>query len=154
MRMPLENDQINAHQPPAPRPLLVLVVDDEAGFRNLLRWELNNMGIQVETAENGLQGIHMAGKTAFDLIITDITMPKMDGLKLLEEIKKIAPETEVIISTGFGAVETAVYAMKNGAFDFVLKPYDLEHLMARVLQAMERRSRCRECGRVNRDRSE
>jgi two-component system response regulator AtoC len=129
----------------------VLVVDDEAGFRNLLRWELNHLGIAVETAENGFQGVQMAGKAKFDVIITDITMPEMDGLKLLEEIKRIAPETEVIVSTGFGAVETAVYAMKNGAFDFVLKPYDLEHLMARVRQAMERRSRCRECGRLNHD---
>lgn len=135
-------------------PLAVLVVDDEVGFRDLLRWELSSLGIHVETAENGFEGAKMAAKLKFDVIITDITMPEMDGLKLLQELKKIAPETAVIISTGFGAIETAVYAMKNGAFDFVLKPYDLDHLVTRVRQAMERRTRCRECGRISHDRSE
>ncbi len=134
----------------APRkPLWILVVDDEPGFRNLLRWELESRGMKVETAENGTEGVEMAGKTKFYVVITDITMPKMDGLKLLEEIKKIQPETEVIVATGFGAVETAVHAMKQGAFDFVLKPYDLEHLMARVRQAVERLERCQKCGRFN-----
>ena len=129
--------------------LIVLVVDDEPGFRNLLRWELNNRGIDVQTADNGAEGVKMAGQTKFDVIITDITMPEMNGLKLLEEIKKNTPDTEVIVATGFGAVETAVHAMKQGAFDFVLKPYDLDHLMTRVRQAVDRLSRCTQCGRFN-----
>jgi DNA-binding NtrC family response regulator len=127
--------------------LCVLVVDDEAGFRNLLKWELESLGVHVDTAENGAEGLRKASETAFDVIITDITMPEMDGLKLLEKIKKIAPKTEVIIATGFGAVETAVYAMKNGAYDFVLKPYDLEYLKRKVWQSVDRLARCRECGR-------
>ena len=127
--------------------LNVLVVDDEAGFRNLLKWELESIGVHVDTAENGAEGVRKADGTAYDVIITDITMPEMDGLKLLEEIKKTAPRTEVIIATGFGAVETAVYAMKNGAYDFVLKPYDLEYLKQKVFQAVDRLARCRECGR-------
>ena len=132
-----------------PKTLMVLVVDDEDGFRSLLQWELNNRGMNVTTAANGAEGVRMAGKTKFDVIITDITMPEMDGLKLLEEIKKIDPQTEVIVATGFGAVETAVHAMKKGAFDFVLKPYDLEHLIARVRQAVKRLSRCQTCRRFN-----
>lgn len=127
--------------------LMVLVVDDEPGFRSLLQWELQSRGMNVQIAENGAEGVQMAGETKFDVIITDITMPEMDGLKLLEEIKRTAPETEVIVATGFGAVETAVHAMKKGAFDFVLKPYDLEHLMARVRQAVEHLPRCPQCGR-------
>jgi two-component system response regulator AtoC len=127
--------------------LNVLVVDDEKGFRNLLKWELESLGIHVDTAENGAEGLRKASEMVFDVIITDITMPEMDGLKLLEEIKKIAPETEVIIATGFGAVETAVHAMKHGAYDFVLKPYDLEYLKQKVRQAVDRLARCRECGR-------
>ena len=127
--------------------LNVLVVDDEAGFRNLLKWELESLGIHVDTAENGAEGLRKTSETAYDVIITDITMPEMDGLKLLEKIKKIAPETEVIIATGFGAVETAVHAMKNGAYDFVLKPYDLDYLKRKVFQAVDRLARCRECGR-------
>jgi len=128
--------------------LKVLVVDDEPGFRNLLKWELESMGVLVDVAENGAEGLRKASKTAFDVIITDITMPEMDGLKLLDEIKKIAPDTEVIIATGFGAVETAVHAMKHGAYDFVLKPYDLDYLKRKVWQAVDRLARCRECGRT------
>jgi len=127
--------------------LKVLVVDDEPGFRNLLKWELESLGVQVDTAENGTEGVRKATETAFDVIITDITMPEMDGLELLEKIKKITPETEVIVATGFGAVETAVHAMKNGAYDFILKPYDLEYLKRKVFQAVDRLARCRECGR-------
>jgi DNA-binding NtrC family response regulator len=132
---------------PKKNKLKVLVVDDEAGFRNLLKWELESLDIQVETAADGAEGLQRAAETPFDVIITDITMPEMDGLKLLEKIKKIAPNTEVIIVTGFGAVETAVHAMKNGAFDFVLKPYDMEHLKQKVWQSVDSLARCRECGR-------
>jgi DNA-binding NtrC family response regulator len=130
------------------RALKVLVVDDEPGFRNLLQWELESMDIEVETAGNGVEGAGKASRTFFDVVITDITVPEMDGLKLLDKIKKISPQTEVIVATGFGAVETAVYAMKNGAFDFILKPYDLALLKQRVRQAVDRLARCRECGRV------
>jgi DNA-binding NtrC family response regulator len=133
--------------------LKVLVVDDEPGFRDLLKWELEHLGIRVDTAENGAVGLRMAAATPFDVIITDVTMPEMDGLKLLDKIKQIAPATEVIIVTGFGAVETAVYAMKNGAYDFVLKPYDLEQIKQKVLQAVDRLARCRECGRAAHERS-
>jgi DNA-binding NtrC family response regulator len=127
--------------------VLVLVVDDEPGFRNLLQWELKSRGMDVEIAANGLEGVQRADEVTFDVIITDISMPEMDGLKLLEQVKKNHPQTEVIVATGFGAVETAVHAMKKGAFDFVLKPYDLEHLMLRVRQAVDRLSHCQNCGR-------
>src|SRR5438477_11673624 len=96
--------------PEKKKTLMVLVVDDEPGFRNLLQWELENRGMNVETAENGAEGVERASKTKFDVIITDITMPEMDGLKLLEQVKKIDPQTEVIVATGFSAVETAVHA--------------------------------------------
>jgi DNA-binding NtrC family response regulator len=127
--------------------LSVLVVDDEPGIRDMLRWELSSQGMVVETAENGVQGVAMAGKKTYDLIITDVTMPEMDGLKLLQEIQRTSPETAVIIATGFGAVETAVFAMRTGAFDFILKPFDLEHLLSCIQKAVERRGRCRSCGR-------
>ena len=130
-------------------PLAVLIVDDEPGFRKMLEWGLAGQGMSVESAENGAQGVEMAGKKNFDVIISDITMPEMDGLKLLQAIKRSSPHTEVIIATGFGAVETAVFAMQQGAFDFILKPYDLEHLLTCVQRAVERRSVCRSCGRPN-----
>lgn len=127
----------------------VLVVDDEQGMRSMLEWELSSQGMNVETAENGTQGLTMAAKKTYDLIITDITMPEMDGLKLLQEIQQVSPDTAVIIATGFGAVETAVFAMRKGAFDFILKPYDLAHLLSRIKKAVDRRTRCRSCRRPN-----
>ncbi|MFA5975138.1 MAG: response regulator [Elusimicrobiota bacterium] len=129
------------------KPLMVLVVDDEPGFCQMLKWELTNQGMHVETAVDGTEGVQLVSQKKFDVVITDITMPRMDGLKLLQEIKSISPETEVIVATGFAAVETAVFAMQKGAFDFVLKPYNLEHLISRVKKAVERLSRCKTCGK-------
>jgi DNA-binding NtrC family response regulator len=128
-------------------PLKVLVVDDEAGFRGFLKLELNRLGIEVETAESGEEAVQWMKKMTFDVVITDITMPRMDGIKLLQEVKRIAPGTEVIVVTGFGAVETAVYAMRQGAFDFVLKPYDLDYLMGCVKKAADGFSKCQSCGK-------
>jgi two-component system response regulator GlrR len=129
--------------------LSVLVVDDEPGIRQMLEWELTSQGMTVETADNGAEGVRLASLKTYDVIISDITMPEMDGLKLLQEIQRSAPQTAVIIATGFGAVETAVFAMQKGAFDFILKPYDLGHLLSCVKKAVERRSHCRSCGRPN-----
>jgi DNA-binding NtrC family response regulator len=131
--------------------LAVLVVDDEPGFRTMLHWELTSQGMSVETAENGADAVRRAKEKTFDVIISDITMPEMDGLKLLQEIKRLSPQTAVIIATGFSGVETAVFAMKKGAFDFVLKPYDLNHLLSCVQKAVEQRSSCRSCGSPSHD---
>src|SRR5258708_16299565 len=84
--------------------LSVLVVDDEPGIRNMLDWELTSQGMTVETADNGVEGVRLAGLKTYDVIISDITMPEMDGLKLLQEIQKSSPQTAVIIATGFGAM--------------------------------------------------
>jgi DNA-binding NtrC family response regulator len=129
------------------RQLKVLVVDDEEGFRDLLKWEFSSDGMAVDTAGTGAEGVQRLKTTAYDVIVTDITMPELDGLKLLDAAKRISPATEVIVVTGFGAVETAVYAMRRGAFDFVLKPYDLEYLTARVKKAAEAYAVCGSCGR-------
>jgi DNA-binding NtrC family response regulator len=128
--------------------LSVLVVDDEPGMLKMLEWELTNQGMTVETAENGAEAVRKAGQNIFDVIISDVTMPEMDGLKLLQQIKLTSPRTAVIIVTGFGAVETAVFAMQKGAFEFVLKPYDLTHLISCIHRAIEQRSTCRSCGSV------
>jgi DNA-binding NtrC family response regulator len=126
---------------------MVLVVDDEPGLRGVLQWELNNRGILVETAENGREGLARMSQRDFDVVITDVTMPEMDGLRFLEEIKRVSPRTEVIVVTGFGAVEMAVHAMQKGAYDFVLKPYDVDLLMGCVKKAVEELGRCHLCGK-------
>ncbi len=114
----------------------VLVVDDESGYRDMLQWSLKKYAVHVDVAKDGAEALHLIANSHYSVIITDITMPRLDGLKLLDEVKKSNPQAFVIIVTGFGTVESAVYAMKKGAFDFILKPFDLEVLLNRVKQAL------------------
>jgi DNA-binding NtrC family response regulator len=117
----------------------VLVVDDEQGYRSLLKWKLSARGLEVDAVKDGDDAIAFLTSRPADLVITDLTMPKADGMTVLEEIKKRWPQTEVIIVTGFGTVETAVRAMRLGAFDVVIKPFDLESFIRTVLKALEKR---------------
>ncbi len=116
----------------------ILVVDDEPGMRDLLSFELGSQGYQVFTADDGLEAIAKVRSQPIDLVISDIKMPKMDGVTALEEIKRINPAIEVIMATGFGTIETAVTAMKKGAYDFVQKPYDIDEIGALVEKALEK----------------
>src|SRR4029077_12464469 len=122
----------------APR---VLVIDDEQGYRALLAWKLGARGFQVETVNNGAEALERLKQAPFDVVVTDLTMPVRDGLAVLEETKKRWPLTEVIIVTGFGTVETAVRAMKLGAFDVVIKPFDLAPFVQTVLDALAKSRR-------------
>ena len=114
----------------------ILVVDDEPGFRDMIKWYLKEWGFEVEIAKDGREAITRVVGGRYDVVITDITMPEMDGLTLLDEVKMRMPQTAVIIITGFGTVETAVHAMKHGAFDFVLKPFDMNHLEQLINQIL------------------
>src|SRR3989338_3232711 len=100
----------------------VLAVDDESGMRDLLKLELETLGYRVTTAGDGQEALEWVTKEKFQLVITDIMMPRMDGLALLGEIKKRDIYLEVIVTTGYGQVENAVEAMKKGAYDFIQKP--------------------------------
>ena len=122
-------------QPFAPR-CSILVVDDEPGFREMLKWHLDTLGVEVETAKDGEEAMTRAVKGNHLLVITDVTMPRLNGIGLLEKLKEKNPETEVVILTGFGSVETAVHAMKKGAADFILKPFDLKHFMKTVREIL------------------
>lgn len=123
-------------KPEPARKKWILVVDDEPGFRDMLQWYLKGHDIHVEVAKDGAEAVDLAADGKFSLVVTDITMPRLDGLKLLEEIKRKLPGTAVIVMTGFGSVETAVHAMKSGASDFVLKPFDPEGLAKRIKEAL------------------
>ncbi len=116
----------------------ILVVDDEPGMRELLRFELSNLGYRVTTAGSGEEGLEIVKKEKIQLVISDIKMAKMDGITLLENIKAIKPEIEVILTTGYGTSEMAVSAMKKGAYDFVLKPFNLDEMMALVEKVVEK----------------
>jgi signal transduction histidine kinase/DNA-binding response OmpR family regulator len=118
----------------------ILVVDDEPGIRDLLTYELTSQGYHVTTARDGREAVDRVAQDRFNVIISDVKMPRMDGLETLEAIKKMDPDVEVIMATGYGTIETAVTAMKAGAYDFIQKPFqNIQELFALVEKAMEKR---------------
>lgn len=128
----------------------LLIIDDERGIRNTLREILSDEGHEVEVAENGKQGLEMAQTKPFDLIFSDIKMPEMDGLEVLKALKNgendengdalLNVETPIVMISGHGDVETAVQALKLGAYDFLLKPLDLNRILITTKNALESKS--------------
>ena len=104
----------------------ILVVDDEQNMRVALYEALSRGGHEVTVAENGRMALDLLEKSTPDLVVTDIRMPEMDGIEMLQRIKAIHPELPVVIITGYATVETAVEAMKQGAVDYILKPFPVE----------------------------
>ncbi|MFH1019263.1 MAG: sigma 54-interacting transcriptional regulator, partial [Pseudomonadota bacterium] len=104
----------------------ILIVDDEQNMRVALFEALSRSGHEVAVAENGGMALEMIARQPPELVITDIKMPGMDGLELLRQVKALRPELPVVIMTGFATVDTAVEAMKQGAFDYLLKPFPVE----------------------------
>lgn len=118
----------------------ILIVDDEKNTREGLQWGLEGDRFRVLTASDGERGLETARKEAVDLVITDLKMPGMGGMELLEHLRREMPETEVVVLTGHGTVENAVDAMKKGAWDYLLKPVNLDELGILVSRILEQRS--------------
>ena len=118
--------------------LKILVIDDERSIRNTLKDILGFEGYQVEMAENGMIGVDSVKSTDFDIILCDIKMPEMDGLETLEQIMRIKPESTVVMISGHGTIDTAVEAIKKGAFDFIEKPLDLNRLLITLRNASDK----------------
>ena len=118
----------------------VLIIDDEAPIRNSLRELLEEEGCRVEVAEDGAKGLSQAVKFAFDLIFCDIKMPRMDGMDVLEMLKEKGVTTPVVMISGHGTVDVAVRAIKEGAFDFIEKPLDLNRIIVTLRHATERKA--------------
>ena len=116
----------------------VLLIDDERAIRRALREILEFEGCVVEEAENGTQALDKLKAQSFELIFSDIKMPQMDGLELLDQILALGIETPVIMISGHGTVETAVGAIKKGAFDFIEKPLDLNRILVLLRQVKDR----------------
>jgi two-component system response regulator PilR (NtrC family) len=117
----------------------ILIVDDEPSMRDLLSILLTRAGYQVTTVADGEEAIGHIGKEIFDLVITDLKMPKMEGLDVLKAVKKSNPETVVLVVTAFASTETAVEAMKCGAYDYITKPFQIDEVQLIIRNALERR---------------
>lgn len=116
----------------------ILVVDDEKFIRDILSDFLTMEGYHVRTAENGAQALTEISRSSFDLILSDLKMPKMGGLDLLRHIAELQPEALTVIMTGFGTVETAIDSMKHGAYDYILKPFKVEEIVHVVQRGLEK----------------
>src|ERR671919_795916 len=117
----------------------ILVIDDEEIMREILDALLTREGYHVRLAASAVEGIELAKSVPFDAAIVDVMMPGMDGMAVLEELKKIDDELPVLMITAFASVETAIAAMKRGAFDYVTKPFKNDEVLVVVRNAVERR---------------
>ena len=117
----------------------ILVIDDEESIRDSCRQTLSRAGNRVEVAEDGSKALAMFEAESFDLVILDLKMPGLNGMEVLKKIKANDPHAMVIVITGYATVESAVEAMKSGAYDFIPKPFTPESLRAIVKRALDRR---------------
>ncbi len=119
----------------------ILIIEDEAPIRRVLTKILSEESdtYQVEEAEDGLSGVEKIKNEDYDLVLCDIKMPKMDGVEVLEAVKKIKPEIPMVMISGHGDLETAVNTMRLGAFDYISKPPDLNRLLNTVRNALDRK---------------
>jgi len=116
----------------------ILVADDDTDIRDILKDTLNSLGARIITATNGQECLDRVEAAAPDLILLDIEMPIKSGLQVLQELRRRGSEMTVIMITAYGTIERAVQAMKQGAYDFITKPFDLDHIALVVEKALER----------------
>jgi two-component system, NtrC family, nitrogen regulation response regulator NtrX len=122
----------------------ILLIDDEKSIRNVLKDILQHEGYRIEEAADGEQGLQKLAAQPFDLVLCDIKMPKMDGLEVLQQIMLLQPDVPVIMISGHGTIETAVDAVKKGAFDFIAKPPDLNRLLITIRNALDKNTLVKE----------
>lgn len=115
----------------------ILLVDDEDRFRKTLKKRFKDRGIHISDAASGYEALEMIREQPWDIVVLDVKMPGMSGLDALKEIKKIAPEIEVILLTGHASVEIAADGMKLGASDYLYKPCDIEDLIDKIDSSFE-----------------
>ena len=117
----------------------ILVADDEKGIREFLEITLKKEGYEVSLASNGAEAISLCEKKKFDIILADIKMPQGDGYTILRKVKKLHPDTIVIMITAYGSLESAIEAMKEGAFDYISKPFDVNDVKVLIQSALAKR---------------
>ncbi len=117
----------------------ILIIDDEPKMCKILRFALEPEGYAIATAGTAEDGARLFGQETFDLVVTDLKMPGKDGLYVLQHTKKVRPETEVILMTAYATAQNAVDAMKMGAYDYIIKPFEMDELKVKVRHVMEKR---------------
>jgi DNA-binding NtrC family response regulator len=122
----------------------ILIIDDDKAIRKTLTEILRYEGYKVDEAADGEEGLRKFSSTAYDLVLCDVKMPKMDGIEFLEKSKVINPDVPIIVISGHGNIETAVEAVKKGAFDFISKPPDLNRLLITLRNALDKQTLVRE----------
>mgnify|MGYP001765164962 CR=1 FL=1 len=116
----------------------ILIIDDERAIRNTLSEILQHEGYKIDVAENGEEGFEKFKKNSYDVVLCDIKMPKMDGIEFLEKSREVNPDVPLIMISGHGNIETAVEAVKKGAYDYISKPPDLNRLLITIRNATDK----------------
>ncbi|NNC85804.1 MAG: sigma-54-dependent Fis family transcriptional regulator [Bacteroidia bacterium] len=116
----------------------ILIIDDEKSIRNTLKEILEYEKYEVDEAKDGAEGVKLIEKNKYDLVFCDIKMPKMDGLEVLSKVHEKSPHTPMVMISGHGTIDTAVESIKNGAFDFIPKPLDLNRILITLRNALEK----------------
>src|SRR5215470_4202472 len=117
----------------------ILIVDDQRNMRTTLAMMVRGAGYEVEEASDGEQGSERGATGDYDVVLTDLRMGSKDGIEVLRAVKDAQPMTEVIVMTAYGTIESAVEAMRLGAFDYIQKPFTEQELLVKVSKAMESR---------------
>ncbi len=117
----------------------ILIIDDERPIRSTLKEILEYEKFDVDEAEDGQLGLELINKNTYDIVLCDIKMPKMDGMEVLEKAQEAGHEMPIVMISGHGNVETAVESLKNGAYDFIQKPLDLNRILVTIRNAMEKK---------------
>lgn len=121
-----------------------LVIDDDKSMLDLMTFQLEAEGFEVTTAERGTKGLDFVAENEFDIILTDLNLPDIDGIEMVRRCKELSPNTEIIMVTGFGSVEKAIEATKAGAFYYVEKPVEFEELLILIEKAVDRKKQAEE----------
>jgi two-component system, OmpR family, phosphate regulon sensor histidine kinase PhoR len=137
-----------------PEAIHILVVDDEKGIREGCRRILTSEGYAADVAENGKLGLDMVKAASYDLVFVDLMMPVMGGMEFMDAVRQLDPEIIMIVITGFATVETAVEAMKHGAYDYIPKPFTPDQLISVLNRGLEKRRLSKEAEKLRKERDE
>lgn len=119
-------------------PVKILIVDDDDVYRDLLKDAIEELGVEVDLSADGVQALEKLQVAPFDVLVTDLNMPRMDGLKLLTYARQFYPNILTIIITGYGSLESAIEAIREGAYDYVQKPFKIEQITVVARNAIEK----------------